>query len=106
MNDRTALILEVSSFIVIAVIAFYCGISYEKANERTERTTLGLFTQNTTINGYYYSGYWIHVNVDNMNITESTKVCNHEVAHMIYNERFANKCEDNMSYCEELVNGK
>ena len=64
---------------------------------------VGLYSNNNTINNYYYPGKWIHINTNGISYERAVEVCNHEVAHKLFDEKFAEVCEKNITKCIEFV---
>jgi len=91
-NELTLLLMCIALLVGIILGAFI-------ENKTTEpcmcQSLQGLWTSNAC----EFEGQWVHVRVDNVNITDALINVQHEVGHEI----FARKCSENMTPCMEVM---
>ena len=95
--------------ILILIGVFLTGYFFRGMVDHTEKRVSGLWIRNSSeekVNNITEiadpKGNWICVNVKGMDFERALEVCNHEVGHEI----FAEVCENNITKCLEIDNGK
>lgn len=99
MGNIGLILLVITAMIGGASVYMFFSNNSVKIIDLCQDPYVGLFSRNNSINGVYYPGDWIHVNVNSLNYTRALEVCKHEVGHEI----FAEVCENNFDKCLEML---
>lgn len=94
-NDIIGLILIVAIF---SLISFSAGLFVQEKYFTPQcicKSIQGLWTSNS----FDFKGQWVHVRVDNTNITDALNNCEHEVSHEI----FSRVCSKNITPCMNIM---